>query len=237
MALTPFPNPFRRFLATDGRHPRRQVLVKQLGERDRHRIRKHFLALDKEDRLLRFGQPLGDGQVIDYVNRLDFRRDTIYGVYNRTFRLDAVAHLAFAPRSSAPGHPSTEKEMIAEFGVSVLKQARGMGIGSALFERAAIHCRNNDVDTLYMHYLTSNKAIMHIAKKAGMEVERDYGESEAYLKIMPPSPGSVLQEALQEQFATFDYAIKAQARAATKLFESARKDAAGPPDEDAGGRS
>lgn len=224
MALTPFPNPFRRFLATDGRHPQRKVLVKELGERDRHRVRKHFLALDKEDRLLRFGQPLGDEQVVDYVNRLDFRRDTIYGVYNRTFRLDAVAHLAFAPRSSAPGNPSTEKEMIAEFGVSVLSHARGHGLGSALFERAAIHCRNNDVDTLYMHYLTRNKAIMHIAKKAGMEVERDYSESEAHLRILPASPGSVLQEALQEQFATFDYAIKAQARAATKLFEAARKE-------------
>lgn len=226
MVSNPFTNPFRNLLkqAKGGARPHRPVLVKQLGERDRHRIRKHFLALNAQDRLLRFGHQLRDEQVIDYVNRLDFRRDTIYGVYNRTFRLDAVAHLAFAPRASAPGHPHTEKEMIAEFGVSVLKQARGAGIGSRLFERAAIHCRNNDVDTLYMHYLTSNKAIQHIARKAGMEVERDFGESEAYLRILPASPGSVLQEAIEEQFATFDYAIKANARAAAKLFQSARKD-------------
>ncbi|HEY1042320.1 MAG TPA: GNAT family N-acetyltransferase [Telluria sp.] len=221
-----FQNPLRYFLPgadAEGKRPRRTVMVKQLGERDRHRIRKHFLALDEADRLLRFGSKLSDDQVRDYVDRLDFRRDTVYGVYNRTFRLDAVAHLAFAPKAAVPGNFDTEKEMIAEFGVSVLKHARGLGLGSALFERAAIHCRNNDVDTLYMHYLTRNKAIMHIAKKAGMQVERDYSESEAYLKMLPASPGSVLQEALQEQFATIDYTLKAQARAAAKLFEPPRK--------------
>lgn len=217
-------NYFRSRADDEGKPARRSVLVKQLGERDRNRIRKHFLALDEGDRLLRFGSKLGDDQVNDYVNRLDFKRDTVYGVYNRTFRLDAVAHLAFAPKTAVPGNFDTEKEMIAEFGVSVLKHARGRGYGSALFERAAIHCRNNDVDTLYMHYLTRNKAIMHIAKKAGMQVERDYSEAEAYLKMLPPSPGSVLQEALEEQVAKIDYTIKAQARAAAKLFGAARKD-------------
>jgi GNAT superfamily N-acetyltransferase len=221
-----FLNPMRYFLPgkeEDGKRPRRAVLIKQLSERDRNRVRKHFLLLDKADRLLRFGNELGDDQVNEYVDRLDFKRDTVYGVYNRTFRLDAVAHLAFAPKATVPGHFDTEKEMIAEFGVSVLKHARGLGLGSALFERAAIHCRNNDVDTLYMHYLTRNKAIMHIAKKAGMEVERDYSEAEAYLRLLPASPASVLQEALQEQFATIDYTVKAQVRAATKLFEPPRK--------------
>jgi GNAT superfamily N-acetyltransferase len=219
-----FQNALRHILPDGDKRSRRTILVKQLGERDRHRVRKHFLALDEADRLLRFGTALPDEQVAAYVDKLDFKRDTIYGVYNRTFRLDAVAHLAFSPKSSVPGNIETEKEMVAEFGVSVLKHARGLGIGSRLFERAAIHCRNNDVDTLYMHYLTRNKAIMHIAKKAGMSVERDYSDSEAYLKILPASPGSVLQEAIEEQFATIDYTIKAQARAATKFFEAAKKD-------------
>ena len=57
-----------------------------------------------------------------------------------------------------------------------------------------------------------------------MQVERDYSEAEAYLKMLPPSPGSVLQEALEEQVAKIDYTIKAQARAAAKLFGAARKD-------------
>lgn len=219
MAPNLFQNPLRRARPNKPGKKRRRVLVKQLGERDRQRVLRHFLALNERDRLLRFGNALPDDQVKAYVDRIDFRRDTVYGVYNRLFRLVAVAHLAFSPRQ-VHGAAATEKELVAEFGVSVLEQARGLGIGSRLFERAAIHCRNNDVDTLYMHYLTSNKPMMHIAKKAGMEVEREYGESDAYLKLLPPDPASVLQEALEEQIASIDYAVKAQARAAVKLFRS-----------------
>lgn len=217
-----FQNPLKRFLkkpAEGEAKPRATVLIKHLGEHDRRRVLRHFLQLEDHDRLLRFGTTLRDEQIEAYVNRMDFRRDTVYGVYNRLFKLVAVAHLAFTPRDKVPGKFSTEKEMVAEFGVSVLRQARGLGIGSKLFERAAVHCRNNDVDVLYMHYLLSNKPMMHIAKKAGMEVQREYGEADAYLKLLPPSPGSVLQEALEEQFATLDYTLKAQARAAAKLFE------------------
>jgi hypothetical protein len=60
--------------------------------------------------------------------------------------------------------------------------------------------------------------MMHIAKKAGMEIERDYGEADAYLRVLPPSPGTVLQEAIEEQFATIDYTLKANTRAAAKWF-------------------
>jgi hypothetical protein len=72
------------------------------------------------------------------------------------------------------------------------------------------------VYTLYMHCLSSNKTMMHIAKKAGMEIHRDYGEADAYLKLLPANPASVLQEALDEQFATLDYTLKANKRIATK---------------------
>jgi GNAT superfamily N-acetyltransferase len=221
MATTLFQNPLTRWLGGDGgaKRPRPAIMVKQLEERDRRRMVKHFLALDSSDRLLRFGTMLPDEQVAAYVGRIDFGHDTVYGVYNRVFRLVAVAHLAFAPKQALPGKFETDKDRIAEFGVSVSKSARGLGIGSKLFERAAIHCRNCDVDVLYMHYLSSNAAMQHIAKKAGMEVQREYGEADAYLKLLPPNPASVLQEALEEQFATIDYTLKANTRAAAKLFE------------------
>jgi GNAT superfamily N-acetyltransferase len=190
------------------------VLVKELRERDRRRMLRHFLDLEDSDRLLRFGTVLPDEQVTSYVNRIDFSRDMVFGVYNRFFKLVAVGHLAFAPRDEK--NSATEKERVAEFGVSVSRTARGLGIGSRLFERAAISCRNNDVDTLYMHCLSSNKTMMHIAKKAGMEIHRDYGEADAYLKLPPADPASVLQEALHEQFAVLDYTYKANKRIASK---------------------
>jgi GNAT superfamily N-acetyltransferase len=199
-----------------GSKSRAPIMVKQLGERDRRRILKHFTALDDSDRLLRFGTVLPDEMVEAYVGKIDFARDTVYGVYNKMFKLVAVGHLAFAPKAQLGA--VTEKEKVAEFGVSVSAPARGLGIGSKLFERAAIHCRNSDVDTLYMQCLSSNQTMMHIAKKAGMAITREYGEADAHLRLLPPSPGTVLQEALEEQFATIDYTLKANTRAAAKLF-------------------
>ncbi len=210
-----FQNPLRRWRAGKRRPT---VLVKELHERDRRRVVKHFLGLEASDRLLRFGSMLPDEQVANYANGIDFTRDMVFGVYNRVFKLVAVGHLAFAPRDESRGDV-TEKERVAEFGVSVSRSARGKGVGSKLFERAAIHCRNSDVDTLYMHCLSSNKTMMHIARKAGMEIHRDYGEADAYLKLPPANPASVLQEALDEQFATLDYTLKANKRFALKWLD------------------
>lgn len=192
-------------------HP--TVLVKELGERDRRRILRHFLALDDKDRLLRFGSVIPDEAITKYVGTIDFRHDIVFGVVNRVFQLVGVGHLSFA---KADKDKPTQKERVAEFGVSVSTSARGQGVGSRLFQRAAIHCRNADVDTLYMQCLTSNQTMMHIAKKAGMEIRREYGEADAYLQLPPPSPASVMAEAFEEQWAVIDYTVKANARAAAK---------------------
>lgn len=196
------------------------VRVKELSERDRRRLLNHFLALDENDRLLRFGAVLPDELITRYVQMLDFSRDTVFGVYNDNLALVGVGHLAFAPKEAMPIlSDATRKERIAEFGVSVSSSGRGMGVGSKLFERAAIHCRNEDVDTLYMHCLSSNQTMIHIAKKAGMEIHREYGESDAFLRLTPANPVTMLTEAVEEQIASFDYTVKANAKAAMKLWK------------------
>ncbi|MCW5299478.1 GNAT family N-acetyltransferase [Herbaspirillum lusitanum] len=192
------------------------ILVKELSPRARRHLLRHFLALEEKDRLLRFGSKLSDELVTRYVENIDFSRDTIFGVYDRKMRLLGVGHLAFAPREASPVSGATLKARVAEFGVSVSAAARGMGVGTKLFVRAAIRCRNADVDTLYMHCLSSNKVMMHIAKKAGMEIHRDYGEADAYLKLQPANPVTLFQEAMEEQAAMLDYIIKANMRALFK---------------------
>ena len=72
-----FQNPLRRWgKHKDGKH-RPTVLVKELQERDRRRMVKHFLELESADRLLRFGTMLPDEQVEKYVNQIDFSRDMV----------------------------------------------------------------------------------------------------------------------------------------------------------------
>ncbi|MEC5215101.1 RimJ/RimL family protein N-acetyltransferase [Actimicrobium sp. GrIS 1.19] len=196
---------------------RASVRVKELSERDRRRMLMHFLALADSDRLLRFGSALPDELITKYVQKIDFARDTLFGVYDNALKLIAVGHLGFSSRDALPMHADvTNKERVAEFGVSVSSSARNMGIGTKLFERAATHCRNADVDTLYMHCLSSNQTMMRIARKAGMEIERSHGEADAYLKLLPASATSVMREAVDEQVAQLDYTLKANTRAAVR---------------------
>jgi GNAT superfamily N-acetyltransferase len=192
-----------------GRSP---VLVRELSSIDRERLLKHFLALDEDDRLLRFGQIVPDRVIENYVANIDFSRDTVFGVFDEQLNLVGVGHLAYLP---AEGDKRT-----AEFGVSVLESARGKGVGSHLFERAAIRSRNTHVSMLYMHCLSRNSTMMHIAKKSGMKIEYAYGEADAYLSLTPADQGSILTEMLQEQAAVFDYAVKRQARRASQMFQA-----------------
>ena len=198
-----------RLLNVAGRAP---VLVRELGEKDRERLLAHFLELGEEDRLLRFGQVTPDHVIENYVRTLDFARDTVFGVFDGGLRLVGVGHLAYLP---AEGNTRT-----AEFGVSVSESVRGEGIGTKLFERAAIRSRNTHVTTLYIHCLSRNTTMMHIAKKAGMKIEYAYGEADAYLTLAPADQNSIISEMLQEQAAVFDYVIKRQARNTSKFIES-----------------
>ncbi|SMG40178.1 GNAT family N-acetyltransferase [Paraburkholderia susongensis] len=198
-----------RLSLSDGRAP---VLVRELTAVDRDRLLAHFLELGEDDRLLRFGQVVPNRVIENYVRTIDFTRDTVFGVFNSKLELTGVGHLAYLP---AEGDKRT-----AEFGVSVLESARGQGIGTKLFERAAIRSRNTRVTMLYIHCLSRNSTMMHIAKKAGMKIEYAYGEADAYLTLPPADQSSILTEMLQEQAAVFDYALKRQARQASRLFES-----------------
>ncbi|WP_055325250.1 GNAT family N-acetyltransferase [Ralstonia solanacearum] len=184
--------------------PRTTVLVRELAAHHRSRLLKHLLALGEEDRLLRFGQVVGNHVIEAYVDSIDFDHDKVFGVYDDRLTLVGVGHLAYL-RDNPQGR-------VAEFGVSVLESARGKGVGSALFQRAAMHGRNTKVRTLYMHCLSRNAAMMHIAKKAGMRVQYAYGEADAYLELPPADTMSLLTEAIDGQVADLDYLFKRNLR-------------------------
>lgn len=180
------------------------VPIRSLGPSHRDRIAAHLLALDGDDRYLRFGYAATDEHIDRYADGLDFDRDDIFGIYNRKLELIAMAHLAFSE--------STEHSSCAEFGVSVLKKARARGYGSRLFERAVIHARNEGVDLMFIHALTENTAMLKIARNAGAVLERTGSETEAHLRLPPATLDSRMSEIVDEQLARTDYRLKAQAR-------------------------
>jgi GNAT superfamily N-acetyltransferase len=180
------------------------VPIRSLGANHRERIAQHLLSLDAQDRYLRFGYTAQDAQIQKYVDDLDFERDEIFGIYNRRLQLIAMAHLAYA---KTEGY-----ESCAEFGVSVLPAARGRGYGARLFDRAAMHATNDGVSQMFIHALSENAAMLAIARNAGATVERDGSESEAYLRLAPPSLDSRVTEMIEEQIAQTDYRLKVQAK-------------------------
>ncbi len=180
------------------------VPIRSLGPSHRERIAKHLMDLEPADRYLRFGYAAGDEQIQRYVDSLDFERDEIFGIYNRNLEMIAMAHLA---KNEDPQH-----KVCAEFGVSVLKKARGKGYGSRLFDRAVMHARNEGIDLLFIHALSENTAMLRIAVKAGAKVQRDGSESEAYLTVPQATLDSRITEIVEEQFAQADYRLKVQAK-------------------------
>jgi GNAT superfamily N-acetyltransferase len=192
------------------------VPIRSLNSRHRRRIAQHLLALPAHDRYLRFGYAAADEQVQKYVDGLDFRRDEIYGIFNRRLALIAMAHLAFTsdPKCSS----------CAEFGVSVSSDARGKGLGTRLFERAILHARAQEVDMIFIHALSENAAMLKIARKAGAVVENYGGEVEAHLRLPAQDFGDrveiAVKDAMEDSLGEVDFRLKLRALQFWELLAS-----------------
>jgi GNAT superfamily N-acetyltransferase len=192
-----------------------KLIVKELARLDRPALERHFLSLGGEDRRLRFGVVLSDPAVRSYVSQIDFGRDAAFAVLDEELHLLGAAHLA-----RGKGH--------AELGISVLPGQRGRGIGGALLARAHTHARNWGVRTLFMHCLTENGAIMHLARKQGMQIVAEAGEADAKLRLPPADASSYLGAAFEQRVALFDHALKTQLANARRLIDALTSKTASP---------
>lgn len=181
--------------------------VRELTPADRAALERHLLALDAEDRRLRFGAAPSDTAIRGYVGRIDFDGDAVFGVFDEELRLLGAAHVA-----RAADH--------AELGVSVLAAHRNRGIGAALLERAVLRARNWGMRALFVHCLKENAAMMHLARKQDMLIATAAGEADAWLDLQRPDAGSFFGEAFEQRVGLFDFALKAQLAAARRLLDA-----------------
>jgi GNAT superfamily N-acetyltransferase len=178
----------------------------RLTAADRAAVADHFLALDADDRRLRFGASLSDEAVRDLEERIDFGRDEIFGVPGDDFRLLGVVHVAFYPGR-------------AELGLSVLPEARGQGVGAALFSRAVMHLTNRGVREVFVHCVRENGAMMRLARRNGMRLVAEGGEADGYLELPRPTVGSIFVEWIWDQNAQLVQAARRQAQALRYLSQ------------------
>ena len=146
---------------------------------------------------------------MSYVARIDFERDAVFGVFDDSLQLVAAAHLA-----RCDGH--------AELGVSVLPGWRGRGAGAALLARSRTHARNWGIRALFMHCLSQNGAMMHLARKQGMRIGTEQGESDAWLELPPADASSYTDQLLAERVGLFDFALKRQLYAVRSIAGALR---------------
>jgi GNAT superfamily N-acetyltransferase len=157
----------------------------------------HFLALADEDRRLRFGRPMNDGALLDYVSKIDFARDAVFGVFDADLRLIGVGHLA---RDTAS----------AEIGLSVIAAGRARGVGRSLLERAITHARAWGLTMLYMHCLGENEPMRRLARRAHMSVVNDHGELRAHLELAPRTSGTHMADWVENSMGLAEHAFRVQ---------------------------
>jgi GNAT superfamily N-acetyltransferase len=116
--------------------------------------------------------------------------------------------------------PDKNAAAVSEFGVSVLTQARKRGFGRRLFEHAMLHARNRGVETLLIHALSENTAMLKIARNAGATVVREGSESDAWLKLPPDTLASHMGELVEHRAAELDYRLKVHARQVGGLLDA-----------------
>ncbi len=181
------------------------ILATELTPLGRAALERHFLALDATDRRLRFGVPQGDFAIRAYVERIDFGRDAVFGVWGDDLQLIGAAHLARAGKR-------------AELGLSVLRAHRRRGLGGALLSRACVRARNWRRLALFMYCLRENEAMTRLARKQGMAIDAVAGEAHAWLKLPPADAASFFDDVSSEALARFDLALKAQLGYARRLL-------------------
>jgi RimJ/RimL family protein N-acetyltransferase len=178
--------------------------MRTLNASHREAIFRHLTSLNSRDRYMRFGYVANDQHIDQYVIALDFARDEVFGIFDRSLLLIAVAHLAYLITGTCPTS--------AELGVSVLPHARDRGYGAQLFGYAARHAGNRNVQRIFIHVLSENAPMIRIAANAGASIERTGSESEATLQLPAPTLKSRLSVYVQERVAQADYRSKVRAQ-------------------------
>ena len=171
------------------------ALTRELHANERPQLLTHLLALDAEDRHLRFAHMLSDDGIRHYIDGIDLTRDAVFVVSGVDLAIIGAAHLA-----REDGH--------AQLGISVLPQSRGQGIGDALLSRCAARARNRGMRVMFMNCLVENAAMMHLARKQGLKIAVSGAEAEAFVRLPRPDLTSLAAEAVAEHLGLFDHAQK-----------------------------
>lgn len=166
--------------------------IRKLTAHDLPLVEDHLLRMGEEDRRLRFCWPRNDDQVRAYVQEISFLDTMLFGVIQNGV-LHGMAELRWLKPGKGKMWPDT-----AELAVSVDRDRRADGLGSALLKRCVTAARNCGIEHIYIMCLLENRAMRALAKKFLTTAQIEEGEFFADVQLPPPDGLSLLEQAVQE---------------------------------------
>lgn len=175
------------------------MVPRKLTVLDKDKIVEHLLSLQGEDRRLRFGAMVSDNFIENYVHS-SFNTTSKWFGCEEDGRIVSACHAAVFNND-------------AELGCSVDKEYRGHGLAQLMFDRAVTWLRTQGIKEVFMHCLTENQIMRHIARKNEMAVVSEDGETDAVVGIQPATPATLAKDAYLDRMALYDMLIKTNYRA------------------------
>lgn len=148
---------------------------------------------------------VSDDYIAQYIKNSFNKESKWFGIDCIDGRIVAACHVAVL-------------EGQAELGCSVEPDYRNQGLAQIMFDRAVTWLRTRGIQEVYMHCLTENGAMKHIARKNDMTVVSEDGETDATVEVKPASPFTAATDAYLDRIAMYDMAVKQQIKVFRNLY-------------------
>lgn len=179
---------------------------------DFEKLKNHFIQdIVGNDRRLRFGNAINDDYIRTYVDQTFHKvgKTHMWFIVEDKDKIVASCHVAYS-----------KAQDMAELGLTVSPDYRNKKIGQELFTRGVTWARMHGAQNIFMHCLSENKAIQHIAKKGGMTVVTcDIGEKEGTVRVDKNPFVAGCEDAIMEQMALYDHSVRKQSWFFTKFMK------------------
>jgi len=188
------------------------MVPRKLTPFDKQKLVDHFMSdIVANDRRLRFGYEAPDSSVEKYIEESlnDYGYINMWFVVEDGIKIIATCHVSMNRETNT-----------AEMGCTVSLNYRNQKIGQELFNRGITWARMAGAENVFMHCLSENRAIQHIAKKGGMTVVTiDPSEKESTIQIKQNRFEAGFKDMIMDQIAIYDASIRQQQFFAKKFMK------------------
>ena len=180
------------------------MIPRKLAHLDKQKLIDHFMNdIVDNDRRLRFGFEAPDSSVKEYIEKsitYDYGYTSMWFVVDEGDRIVATCHVSLNRETNT-----------AEMGCTVSPDYRNQKIGQELFTRGITWARMAGAEHVFMHCLSENKVIQHIAKKGGMTVVTiDPSEKESTIQVKQNRFEAGFKDYVMDTIAVYDMAVRQQ---------------------------